>query len=450
MRRAMTAACLALLLVGGLLPSATAGQGKRARQLAEVELEWVSDGLPDGFREMAFRGRLLVAALADTSSSDNTPTAPEGGIAVYRILDGAPYLRQLGALRCQTTGEITLVEDLVVVGVTYDRSRSEEGCNRNGLQLIDVSDPTHPRFSKFIPLGCGVAEHAIIESARRYYAVAPATCNELVDLNPQNTGIWREMAVVRIYPGRPGRSRVTSTPLNDTTGCVDVFVHAARKLMGCTFFGVFSLYDISDPSNPDPVPGASGAPFSFELSDSQFLRGAFTWDGQYLVLGVGPAGVDYRCPEGEQPSLYFFNIEDLSNPVLTGTWTIPRRAGMDCWSRGFNVLPTKNPNRYLLAGAFDANGISVVDFSDPTAAEEIAFYVPKFTPTDPSNASDPDPYLLTARLWAAYWYNGRVYATAQAEDVPRLRVFDVEGLDRSSVLYFSGTYNPQTQIARFR
>jgi hypothetical protein len=418
-------------------------------QLAEVSLSWPEELQPDGFAEMAFKDDLVIAA-ARSNGPDNQSNGVNGGAAIFRRLDHRPYLRQLSVLPCQATGEISVVGNVLIAGGLRDHSRPSEGCNRNGLQIIDISDPRQPRVAKWIELGCGVDVHTVLKKQGRWYVIAPATCNEDVE-TPANVGVYSEMAIVRIFPDRPAKAEEVGNPENDSVGCAEVFVLSSRDLMVCLFFETFMLFDVSDPVNPKPLTGPMGIPNQAMPDGVQYIfsRGAFTWDGQYMVLGGGPMGIDGRCPAGEDVSLFFFNVEDSSNPVLVGDWTTPHRSGDQCFSNGFNVLPMKRTDRYVLAAGFRTQGVSVVDFSDPTRATEIGFYVPTFTPRDVANPANPDPY-LTARIWAAYWHNGRIYATAEGEDAPRLRAFRVDGLGSRAVRYFRGSYSPQFQLERFR
>ena len=97
------------------------------------------------------------------------------------------------------------------------------------------------------------------------------------------------------------------------------------------------------------------------------------------------------------------------------------------------MIPLKKKNgkpRYVLvAGNYQA-GISVVDFSDPANAKEIAY-------------ADPPPLVPEADYgdWSTYWYNGRIYES----DIQRGLI--IWRLDDDRV----GTYlrmpysNPQTQ-----
>lgn len=453
---------LALLTTGGIFASGPAlgdeNHSPNARELAEVALDWPRAELPDGTHEMAFKGRLVFVGLRDYAS-DHTPTGPQGGVGIFRITKSRPYLRQLSVVPCQTSGEITVIGDVLVAGVVRDHTpaRAGERCNRNGLMLVDISDPRRPRIAKFVGLGCGLIEHTVLRDGPRWYVVTSRTCDESIE-TPTNAGAL-EMAIVRVDPNRPAAAREVGNPSDDGS-CVDLFVLAARDLMGCASAGHFVLFDVSDPVNPVSIPGPLG-PAHVVPNGHAISRGAFTWDGQHMVVAGGPSGLDGQCPREEDASLFFYNVEDLSNPVLVGSWAVPRRSDGawpmdpspvrtgDCFSGGFNVLPTKNPARYEMVGGFGSQGVEVIDFSDPTAPVETAFYHLRYRPHDRANPEDPDPW-LSARAHAAYWYNGSIYVTAGGEDVPRVRVLEVDGLDSGRVRYFRGFYNPQTQIESFR
>lgn len=451
------------VMIGGLASAATGAPSSlqaavgseqhspNMHQLSEVKLDWPLPVQPDALVDMAFKGRLVVAGLRGTDS-DNSATAPNSGSVIFRTTDRSPYLRQLSILPCQASGEVSIIGDVLIAGVvkSHNPARSEVRCNRNGLQIVDISDPRQPQLSRFVELGCGVDIHAVVNKGPRWYVVAPATCDEAVE-NPTNSGVYAEMAIVRVFPDMPERSQEVGNPGNDSVGCTEVFVLQPRDLLVCLFFETFMIFDISDPVNPVPITGSLGLPNHVMPSQGKFIfnRGSFTWDGQYLVLAGGPVGLDNRCPEEDAPSLFFFNVEDPSDPSLVGDWTVPRRDGTHCFSGGLNILPTKDRDRYLLAAAFGTQGVSVVDFTDPTQPEEIAFFRPTLSPHDAGDTADPDP-LVSSRLVSAYWYNGRIYATAEGEGIPRMRVFKVDGLDSGAVRYFRGAYSPQTQIERFR
>jgi hypothetical protein len=68
----------------------------------------------------------------------------------------------------------------------------------------------------------------------------------------------------------------------------------------------------------------------------------------------------------------------------------------NCTIHNYNVVPLRK--RYVLVSGNYQSGISVVDFTNPASAIEIAF-------------ADPAPLVPTQLSgdWSTYWYNGRTY-----------------------------------------
>jgi hypothetical protein len=67
-----------------------------------------------------------------------------------------------------------------------------------------------------------------------------------------------------------------------------------------------------------------------------------------------------------------------------------------------NLIPVAG--RYLLAAAWYGGGTSVVDFTNPTAPHEIAYY-------------DAVSGRGAADTWSTYWYNGAMYANDMTRGV---------------------------------
>ena len=111
----------------------------------------------------------------------------------------------------------------------------------------------------------------------------------------------------------------------------------------------------------------------------------------------------------------------------------------NCTIHNYNMIPLKKKNgkpRYVLvAGNYQA-GISVVDFSDPTNAKEIAF-------ADPPPLVDPDPPvgIEGGGDWSSYWYDGRIYESDMTRGLTIWRLTD-SAVDTS---LRTGHLNPQTQ-----
>ena len=145
------------------------------------------------------------------------------------------------------------------------------------------------------------------------------------------------------------------------------------------------LYTVEE----EGVPGTGG----------NWHSAAFTWDGEVLILGWEPGGGSVPECEATDPDVkksWFFY--DAQTGEKLGQFVLPRTqtSAENCTIHNYNVVPTDK--RYLLVGGNYQAGISVVDFTDPANAVEVAY-------------ADPAP-LVPTQLggdWSTYYYNGRIY-----------------------------------------
>ncbi len=173
--------------------------------------------------------------------------------------------------------------------------------------------------------------------------------------------------------------------------------------------------------------------------------GIFTTDGKVIVFGHEPGGgTQPRCtatgtvlPGGvvqtdDMKSYFFFDTE--SGEEL-GRFVLPRDQAVseNCTIHNYNMVPLRPQNgkpRYVLvAGNYQA-GISVVDFSDPANAKEIAY-------------ADPPPLVpeFDGGDWSTYWYDGLIYESDITRGLTIWRLDDA-AIRGSRDQSFS---NPQTQ-----
>jgi hypothetical protein len=76
-------------------------------------------------------------------------------------------------------------------------------------------------------------------------------------------------------------------------------------------------------------------------------------------------------------SYFFFDVETGAE---LGKFVLPRDQSLleNCTIHNYNIVPLKNKNgkpRYVLVSGNYQAGISVVDFSDPANAQEIAYAI---------------------------------------------------------------------------
>ncbi len=271
-----------------------------------------------------------------------------------------------------------------------------------GIHIFDVSNPRHPVLLAQVrmaadttPAGCGSHTATLVPDVRHdnlyvYDSASSARC----------PGI----DVVRIPIANPsGAEFLREVPSG--RNCHDTAViQGTVNLVACAGGNGFTVWSI------DPSMGAS-IENPVQLY-SQTIPGvtvghsvAFTWDGEVLVFGHEPGGgAQPRCQATSSVvdrSLFFFDAR-TGDPLGTFVNPRPQTALENCTWHNYNVVPTER--RHVLVSGNYQSGVSVVDFTDPADAREIAFAdpAPLVNPTDPSA-------IELGGDWSTYWYDGRIY-----------------------------------------
>jgi len=168
---------------------------------------------------------------------------------------------------------------------------------------------------------------------------------------------------------------------NPLGGCHDIQVYVEKKLAAAACASVGQLWDISDPANPKTLD-----PFwEVDEPDVDFYRSAaFTWDAKVIIFG--DEALEGNC-SGTQGQLWFHRP---ASGATLGSFQIPRVQGVDdyCSAHLFNVLQTGAG--YRLVASWYTGGLTVVDFTRPNRAREVAFYDP-FWPVTPRACGPPTP-----------------------------------------------------------
>ena len=263
-----------------------------------------------------------------------------------------------------------------------------------GVHIFDISDPSDPQVVGSLQLPCG---------SHTATAVPDLDNNRLVVYNQTSGGPCPFITIFEVPLDDPGSaSIIRQEPLTDADAC-----HDSGVILG----DVMKLACAShDHANVFSIGGADGG----SLEDPEFLytvsepgvgvggnwhSAAFTWDGEVLILGWEPGGGSLPECEASDPDVkksYFFYDADTGEKLGQFVLPRPQTAAENCTIHNYNVVPT-DKGYVLVAGNYQA-GISVVDFTDPANAREIAY-------------ADPAP-LVPTQLggdWSTYWYNGRIY-----------------------------------------
>jgi hypothetical protein len=418
------------------------------QQLAQVPIRIDGDNLAQG-SDLAFSGRRVIAGSYQ-------------GTALFEIVPAARgHLRQVGFHNCPgSQGDVSVYRKLVFVSIDSPGSNNVENavCNntatnlsetslgKEGVRIVDISNPRQPRQVGFVEADCGSHTHTLVPSGRDLYMYISSyplsgqgpTCNHVTH---------RKFSIVKVDLRDPARSDVVATRSlpPDTIGCHDITAVPERDLAIGACLGVWVTMDISDPEAPEILAEVRNP--LMELDHSS----AVTWDGRVAIIGDEHAGAAGGGGCSEDPSspigaMWFYDISDPTDPVELGHHSLPRIPEVDsaaeaerfrCTTHNFNVVPFRDASRYVVVSSYYSGGIAAIDFSDPANPEEIAYYVHR------PGGVNPD-------TWAAYWYNGRIY-TNDFQSTFGVGVYELAGTtSRKVVRYFRGDTNPQVQRSSFR
>jgi hypothetical protein len=270
-----------------------------------------------------------------------------------------------------------------------------------GVHIFDISDKTNPEVVGSLALPCG---------SHTATAVPDLENNRLIVYNQTSGGPCPFITIFEVPLDDPGSaSIIRQEPLEEADACHDsaVILGDVMKL-ACASHDHANVFSIGGPdggSLEDPEflytvsePGVCNEPGN-PACNGNWHSAAFTWDGEVLILGWEPGGGSLPECEATDPdvkkSWFFYDASDGSK---LGQFVLPRpqTATENCTIHNYNVVPTDK--RYVLVGGNYQAGLSVVDFTDPANAREVAY-------------ADPAP-LTPTQLggdWSTYWYNGRIY-----------------------------------------
>jgi hypothetical protein len=235
-----------------------------------------------------------------------------------------------------------------------------------------------------------------------------------------------------IKAGLPATGTVSLNELAPRS-CHDTGVILGDALMAaCAGGNGFSVWSM------DPADGGS-------LTDPQILysravegvsighSAAFTWNGETVIFGHEPGGGGQAQCQATSPevnkTMFFFDA-DTGDEV--GRWVLPRPQTNteNCTIHNFNIVPTAKRD-VVVSGNYQS-GISVVDFTDPQNAVEVAY-------ADPAPLSETS--LVVGGDWSSYWYNGMIYESDITRGFTTWRLSDKTVAGAMKL----GHLNPQTQ-----
>jgi LVIVD repeat len=372
-------------------------------------------GNPDIHTDIAFWGKFAIQGNWD-------------GFNIRDIRD-PDNPRQVGRAFCEgDQGDVVVFKDIVVrswnsnAPGTTTCGGEPVPAGFEGLHIFDISDKTSPELVGSVDLPCGSHTATGIPDKKNKRLL-------IYNGNSNNECPWID--IVEIPLKDPGdASLIRNEPSEHTCHDIGVILGSAMKAAcaGGEGVRVFSLGGPNGGSLEDPA-------LLYHIEEPGVTIGhsaAWTWDGEVLIFGHEPGGgVAPECTAADPPLNYTYFFYNGDTGAKVGSWTLPRLQSEteNCTLHNLNTVPLKN-GRYVLVHGSYQSGTSVVEFTDPANAVELAW-------------SDPPPIVPTdlGGAWSSYWYNDYIYETNITEG---LNIFEHTGRETRSAVKL-GHLNPQTQ-----
>ena len=320
------------------------------------------------------------------------------------------------------------------------------GSGFEGIHIWDISDPTNPVFKKQVrmastgnepgaPTGCG---------AHTATAVPDDARGNLYLYVGGSSGSCTGMDIVRISQADPSQATFLRRASAGRQCHDNNVIMGDINLAMCAGGNGFSVFKFDPTRDPDEAgtpeqPGGIANPtllYSRQVPGVSIAHsGSFTYDGKVLIFGHEPGGgTGAQCQATSSVNnrtLFFF---DPQTGTQLGSLLHPRpqASNENCTWHNFNVVPTYK-GYYAVSGNYQS-GVSVFDFTNPAAPEEIAYADP--APLSPNQ---------TGGDWSTHFYNGRIYES----DIRRgviIWELDHDAMRRTRTVDLS---NPQTQLGSF-
>jgi hypothetical protein len=302
-----------------------------------------------------------------------------------------------------------------------------------GLHVFDISDLSDPELVASVDLPCG--SHTATG--------VPDPANDRLLIYNGNSGApcpWID--IVEVPLDDPADAAfIRNEPSDHTCHDIGVILGDAMKAAcaGGPGLRVFSLGGSDGGTLEDPE-------LLFHVEEPGVTIGhsaAWSWDGEVLIFGHEPGGgVDDRCKASNTTTEKSFFFYDGDTGAKLGQWTLPRPQSdaENCSLHNLNVVPLRSGRDVLVHGSYQS-GTSVVDFTNPANARELAWSDPPPIPvTFPTPFCVP-PGCELGGVWSSYWYNNFIYETHINEG---LNIYRFSGKATAGAMRL-GHLNPQTQ-----
>ena len=356
-------------------------------------------------------------------------------------------------------GDVSVHGNLVFHSVEQGRARldcgaggveGESSADRfRGVRIFDISDLANPRQVAAVQTCRGSHTHTLVPhptDAETVYIYVQGTGGvrpdtELagcVDGEPEDnpdTALY-SIDIIEVPLGAPEQAAIINRPhifadaetgeiaglwrggaseegaqqTSSTVACHDITAYPHMNLAAGACGGNGILLDISDPANPTRIADV------FDPNMAYWHSATFSNDASRVIFtDEWGGGLGARC-RAEDPENWGANIVVDITPdglVRRGYFKIPGEQSdvENCVAHNGSLVPV--PGRDIMVQGWYSGGLSVIDFTNPDAPFELAFF-----DRGPIDADQ----LYLAGYWAAYWHNGYIWAPEIARGLDVLQL----------------------------
>ena len=425
---------------------------------------------PDGF---------FNPATPDDGRFSNTDLALQGqylyqgnynGFQIYDLDDPNTPMLALSVVCPGGQGDVSVYGSLVFMSAQETRGRLDCGIEgvadsisaerMRGVRIFDVSDLSNPMQVAAIQSCRGSHTHTLVvdpDDSENVYVYIQGTssvrpteelpgCSGGEPDEDPNTALFR-IEVVRVPIDAPEDAEIVSMPrifadaetgniaglwaggdhgtgtqdTRRTHQCHDITVYPEIGLAAGACSGNGILLDISDVVNPRRIDEVLDPNFAYWHS-ATFNNGGT----KVVFTDEWGGGGQARCRASDPPTWganAIFTIED-GEMTLGGYYKlpVPQTETENCVAHNGSIIPV--PGRDLMVQAWYQGGLSIMDFTDPENAFEVAFF-----DRGPLSAEA----LFTGGYWSTYWHNGRIYGAEISRGIDVFRLTPTEHLSQAEI-----------------
>ncbi|MFI6595743.1 LVIVD repeat-containing protein [Nonomuraea sp. NPDC050536] len=292
-----------------------------------------------------------------------------------------------------------------------------------GIRIFDLADKRSPRYVGAVAVPCGSHTATLVPGP------TPEAVYLYVSSVPTHQGVTPEceahkgkIGVVKVPVHDPAKAALVGepvvlpdggTPLQRLSygGCHDITVFTARKLAAAACIGDGLLLDIADPEHPKVLDRIQD-PQHFGYWHSAVFNAAGT---RVVFSDEFGGGLSIVCDPKTEPGYGGDGIYDIVDRKLKlrGYFKIPRPElePETCSAHNGSLVPVTG--RDIMVQGWYEGGASVIDFTDPAHAREIAYFERGHSPAEFGGS------------WSAYFYHGYIYSNDMLEGLDVLQLTGV-------------------------